>query len=126
MEKKMTQKEFYTAIAGIEGLDAALIEYAEAAITKIDAANEKAKAKRAEKVKERKAEDIELMAAIAEVMDGREEPMTASAVKEALGNEELKVQKVSALLRAMVADGKATATDVKVQGKGTAKGYTLA
>lgn len=125
MEKKMTQKEFYTAIAALE-IDADLVAYATEAIAKIDAANEKAKAKRAEKVKERKAEDIELMDAIAEIMNGVEEPMTASAVKEALAVEELKVQKVSALLRAMVADGKATATDVKVQGKGTAKGYTLA
>ena len=51
-EKKMTQKDFYAAIAAIEGLDADLVAYAEAAIEKIDARNEKAKAKRAEKVKE--------------------------------------------------------------------------
>lgn len=123
--EKMTQKEFYTAIAALE-IDATLVDYANAQIAKIDAANEKAKAKRAEKVKERKAEDIAIMDAIAEVMDGAAEPMTASMVRVALGNEELKVQKVSALLRAMVADGKATATEVKVSGKGVQKAYTLA
>ena len=101
MEKKMTQKEFYTAVAATEGLDATLVEYAEAAIAKIDAANEKAKAKRAEKVKEVKEEDVALMAAITEVLDGREAPMTAKAIWEALGNADVKVQKVSAVLRKM-------------------------
>ena len=99
-EKKMTQKDFYTAIAAIEGLDADLVAYAEAAIEKIDARNEKAKAKRAEKVKEVKEEDVALMAAITEVLDGAE-AMTAKAIWEALGNEDVKVQKVSAILRKM-------------------------
>ena len=99
-EKKMTQKDFYTAIAAIEGLDAELVAYAEAAIEKIDARNEKAKAKRAEKVKEVKEEDVALMAAITEVLDGAE-GMTAKAIWEALGNEDVKVQKVSAILRKM-------------------------
>ena len=99
-EKKMTQKDFYTAIAAIEGLDAELVAYAEAAIEKIDARNEKAKAKRAEKVKEIKEEDVALMAAITEVLDGAE-GMTAKAIWEALGNADVKVQKVSAILRKM-------------------------
>ena len=99
-EKKMTQKDFYTAIAAIEGLDATLVEYAEAQIVKIDERNEKAKAKRAEKVKEVKEEDVALMAAITEVLDGAE-AMTAKAIWEALGNEDVKVQKVSAILRKM-------------------------
>jgi hypothetical protein len=99
-EKKMTQKDFYTAIAAIEGLDAELVAYAEAQIVKIDERNEKAKAKRAEKVKEVKEEDVALMAAITEVLDGAE-AMTAKAIWEALGNEDVKVQKVSAILRKM-------------------------
>lgn len=123
MEKKMTQKEFYTAIAGIEGLDAALVEYAEAAITKIEAANEKAKAKRAEKAQERKAEDVELMATVVAILG--DEPKTAGMVKAELESE-LSVQKFSNILRAMVADGVATVTDVKVSGKGTQKGYSKA
>lgn len=99
-EKKMTQKDFYAAIAAIEGLDADLVAYAEAQIVKIDERNEKAKAKRAEKVKEVKEEDVALMAAITEVLDGAE-AMTAKAIWEALGNEDVKVQKVSAILRKM-------------------------
>ena len=125
-EKKMTQKDFYAGIVAIEGLDAELVAYAEAQIVKINERNEKAKAKRAEKAKERKAEDVELMAAIAEVLDGREAPMTAGMIREALGNDELKVQKIFPLMRAMVADGKVNVTDVKVQGKGVQKAYTLA
>lgn len=100
MEKKMTQKEFYTAIAGLD-IAPELVEYAEAAITKIEAANEKAKAKRAEKVKEVKEEDVALMAAITGVLGGAEAPMTAKAIWEALGNADVKVQKVSAVLRKM-------------------------
>jgi len=123
MEKKMTQKEFYTAIMAVEGLDATLVEYAEAAIAKIEAANEKAKAKRAEKTKERKAEDVELMTTVAAILG--DEPKTAGMVKAELESE-LSVQKFSTILRAMVADGVAAVTDVKVSGKGTQKGYTKA
>ena len=123
MEKKMTQKEFYTAVAATEGLDATLVEYAEAAIAKIEAANEKAKAKRAEKAKERKAEDVELMVTVAAILG--DEPKTAGMVKAELESE-LSVQKFSTILRAMVADGVAAVTDVKVSGKGTQRGYTKA
>lgn len=52
-----------------------------------------------------------------------EEVMTASMVAEVL---EVTPQKASALLRAAVKDGKAVATDVKIKGKGTQKGYVLA
>ena len=123
MEKKMTQKEFYTAVMAVEGLDATLVEYAEAAIAKIEAANEKAKAKRAEKTKERKAEDVELMATVAAILG--DEPKTAGMVKAELESE-LSVQKFSNILRTMVADGVAAVTDVKVSGKGTQRGYTKA
>lgn len=123
MEKKMTQKEFYTAVMATEGLDATLVEYAEAAIARIEAANEKAKAKRAEKTKERKAEDVELMAIVAAVLC--DTPKTAGMVKAELESE-LSVQKFSTILRTMVADGVAAVTDVKVSGKGTQKGYTKA
>lgn len=123
MEKKMTQKEFYTGIVTNEAVDQMYRDYAEAAIARIEAANEKAKAKRAEKVKERKAEDVELMAIVAGVLG--DEPKTAGMVKAELESE-LSVQKFSTILRAMVADGVATVTDVKVSGKGTQKGYSKA
>lgn len=123
MEKKMTQKEFYTAIAGLD-IASELVEYAEAAIAKIEAANEKAKAKRAEKSKERKAEDVELMATVEGMLGA--EPKTAGMVRAEFGETELKVQKFTAILRALVAEGRAVGVDVKVSGKGTQKGYTKA
>ena len=51
------------------------------------------------------------------------EPQTASDIAPVLG---VSVQKASALLRAVVADGRAVATDVKVAKKGTQKAYALA
>ena len=51
------------------------------------------------------------------------EPKTASDVASELG---VSVQKASALLRGLVADGKAVSSDVKVAKKGTQKAYTLA
>ena len=123
MEKKMTQKEFYTGIVTNEAVDQMYRDYAEAAIAKIEAANEKAKAKRAEKVKERKVEDVELMATVVAILG--DEPKTAGMVKAELESE-LSVQKFSTILRAMVADGVAAVTDVKVSGKGTQRGYTKA
>lgn len=123
MEKKMTQKEFYTGIVANEAVEQMYRDYAEAAIAKIEAANEKAKAKRAEKSKERKAEDVELMATVAAILG--DEPKTAGMVKAELESE-LSVQKFSTILRAMVADGVAAVTDVKVSGKGTQRGYTKA
>ena len=51
------------------------------------------------------------------------EPKTASDVATELG---VTPQKASALLRQVVAEGKATVTDVKVPKKGAQKGYTLA
>ena len=52
-----------------------------------------------------------------------DEPLLASVAAEYLG---VSVQKASALLRGMVADGIADVRDVKVLGKGIQKGYTLA
>ncbi len=123
MEKKMTQKEFYTGIVTNEAVDQMYRDYAEAAIAKIEAANEKAKAKRAEKSKERKAEDVELMATVATILG--DEPKTAGMVKAELESE-LSVQKFSRILNTMVADEVAAVTDVKISGKGTQKGYTKA
>jgi predicted transcriptional regulator len=48
------------------------------------------------------------------------EAQTASAIAEAAG---ISVQKASALLRQIVADGKATVTEVKIPKKGTQKAY---
>jgi len=112
----MTNREFLTAIANMENISEELKNEAVARIEKLDATNE------ARKNKPSKAavENAPIMDQIFnEVLSG--EAMTASAVAEAIG---VSVQKANALLRALVAEGRAEATEVKVPKKGTQKAYT--
>jgi predicted transcriptional regulator len=52
-----------------------------------------------------------------------DEALTAATVAEAIG---VSVQKANALLRALVAEGRAEVTEVKVPKKGAQKAYTKA
>lgn len=116
----MTTREFYNAVAALE--NAELAAFATAQIAKMDAANEKRKNAEHKPTPKELAKAEENAALIAQIELGTE-AKTASQIAEELG---VKVQKASALLRKMVADGKAVATDIKVPGKGAARGYTLA
>lgn len=114
----MTTREFYTSIAALDNEE--LAAFATAEIAKMDAANEKRKAKNAEK----KAELAPILDKIYdEVLT--EDPITASDVHAQLAAdfEELKVQRVSSWLRALVTEGRAVQTEVSVKGKGKAKAY---
>ena len=113
----MTQREFYNAI--INGtINDEVIEAAKAAIAKMDATNEK----RRNTPSKTMIENEPLLNQIkTEILTN--EGKTASDVAEILG---VKVQKASALLRALVAEGVARVEDVKVPKKGTQKAYTLA
>ena len=113
----MTKREFYEAISNLD--NAELAQFAVAEIEKMDAANVKRAAKNAEKAAEKFGEVREIVTFLGN------EPLTASDVAGLAGGE-MKVQKVSALLRKAVNAGLAVSTDVKVKGKGTQKGYTLA
>lgn len=120
----MTKKEFLNAVAANTTLPAEMIEYASAELEKMEAV----RAKRAEKPTKAQLENAPLVDYIVESILN-ETPQTASTVAEALGahlGEPVKVQKVSALLRAAVADGRATAETVKVPGHGTPRAYKLA
>ena len=110
----MTNREFFMTIAATETLSAELREHAEKEITRIDANNEKAAAKRAEKA----AEDQPLLDALTAALTS--EPQTASDLKEVI---ECSVQRTSSLLRKLVKMNKAVAEDVKIPKKGTQKGY---
>ena len=113
----MTQREFYNAI--INGtIDENVTAFAQAAIEKMDATNEK---RRNPPSKTQEA-NAPLMAQIVDTILTAE-PKTASDVAGELG---VSVQKASALLRAVVAEGKASVQDVKIPKKGTQKAYTLA
>lgn len=113
----MTNREFLNAIASNDTLPVEVVEYASNAIAKLDAAN----AARKNKPSKKAIENAPIIEQIVNEVLGSE-PMTAAMVAEAAG---ISVQKASALLRTIVADGRAVATDVKLAGKGTCKAYSL-
>lgn len=113
----MTNREFLTAVANAN-INDEITAHANASLEKLDAAL----AARKNKPSKKAIENAPLMDQIVNEVLGSE-AMTASQVAEVLG---VSTQKASALLRAVVADGKAVATDIKVPNKGACKGYTLA
>lgn len=113
----MTNREFFEAIVSNTSLSAEMHEHAEKEIARIDAANEKAAARRAEKA----AEDQPLLDALAAALTS--EFQTASDLK---GVIECSVQRTSSLCRKLVKAGIATDGDVKIPKKGMQKGYKLA
>jgi hypothetical protein len=122
-EKTMTARIFYQSV--IELLSdndkaADVVEYAEGAITKLDAINAKRKEKTDKKSLEKAAENAPLLDTL--VANLTAEPQTASDMMGLIGQN---VQKTSTLLRQLVAAERASVQDVKVKGKGTQKGYTV-
>lgn len=112
----MTSREFLTAVANLENISEELKNEANARIEKLDATNEARKNKPSKKA----TENAPVMEQIAnEILTS--EAQTASAIAEAAG---ISVQKASALLRQLVADGKATVTEVKIPKKGVQKAYS--
>lgn len=117
----MTKREFLKAIASMNGIDAELSLYAEQELKKMDEKNEKRRNSPSKKAQENEP----IKKAIVEFLKDKEEPITASAIAE---NVEgcTSTQKASALCRQLVAEGKLTAVEVKVKGKGKQKGYNVA
>lgn len=111
----MTNRDFLTAISNLENISEELKAEALARIEKIDATNEARKNKPSKKA----LENAPIMEQIVNEVLGTE-AVTAGAVAEAVG---ISVQKASALLRALVAEGKATVTEVKIPKKGVQKAY---
>lgn len=113
----MTNREFFTNI--INGtITEDVVEYAKAAIAKMDATNEARKNKPSKTA----LENAPLLDKIEHEILG-DEPVTATAVAETMG---ISTQKASSLLRQLVACGKAESHDEKVKGKGAVKTYTAA
>lgn len=111
----MTKRDFYVAIAKGEMNDevkAAAAEY----IAKMDEANEKRKHTLSKKQEENEAIKAEILGHL------DTEAKTATTIGELMG---ISTQKASALLRQLVNDGKATATEVKIPKKGTQKAYIV-
>ena len=114
--EKMTKREFLNAIL-TGNLTEEVLTHATEELEKLDATNEK----RRNTPSKKDTENAPLKEALAGLLS--ETPTTAAdlAVKV-----ELSVQKTSALLRQLVDEGKAVASEVKVPKKGTQKGYTRA
>ena len=114
----MTTREFYSAIASSTVLPTEVVEFASAAIAKMDAANNK---RRNTPSKTALANAPLIKQIVDEILS--DTPVTAMEVAERLG---VSTQKASALLRQITAEGIAEQGEGKVTGKGTVKMYVLA
>ena len=113
----MTKREVLNMVVNGE-VNEEVIAWAHAQLEQLDAQN----AKRREKNAEKANENAPLVERIVTEILG-EELMTATQVGEALG---VSTQKASALCRRAVREERANVEDVKIKGKGTQKGYTVA
>ena len=112
---EITLRQLYTAV--VEGnITPAMQEKAKAEIAKLDATN----AKRAEKAKEKAAENLPIKNAIFEFLTANGTKTTAEI---AVGVGE-STSKTSAMCRQMVESGLLTDSEVKVPKKGKQKAYT--
>ena len=116
---EMTMRKYHEAVLAIPGCPADVAEKAKAEIAKLDATN----AKRTEKAKEKAAENEPTKVAIYEFLLANGTKTTAEIAK---GVEVLEgsAPKASAMCRQMVEEGRLTASDVSVKGKGKQKAYT--
>jgi len=112
----MTNREFYTAIVNGKITDE-VVKHAQEGIEKLDATAEK----RRNSVSKKAKENAPLVDRVVNEILGSE-PKTASDVAAVLA---VSPQKATALLRAAVAEKRASVQDVKIKGKGSQKGYTL-
>ena len=119
-DKKMTAREFFTAVIGGKVGEAELA-YAREAILKLDSKNAKRKSTDSKTQKENKAIKETLLATME-----KDKVYTASEVAGMEIEGITSTQKASALLRQLVETGTLTSEEVKVKGKGKVKGYRLA
>lgn len=123
----MTNREFYTAISNIETIPEELREFAASAIAKMDETGLKRRAVAAEKAAEKQAERAPIRDALLEIMGDAENPKTASMLIEEAGlTETVKPTSVPSLMRPLVETGVVVKVDMKIPGKGTARGYVKA
>lgn len=115
--KKMTSREFYTAILAIADLPADLSAYAQAEIDKLNAKNEKRKTASGEIKEENKPIAEAIVKALA---NGQ---MLSADLAVAIG---ATVQKVNGVAGEMCKIGTLVKVKVKVKGKGEQTAYALA
>ena len=115
---EMTKREFFEAIAKLEGIDAELCLFAEKEIAKMDERNAKRKAQPSKTAQANEP----IKESICEFLKTVDAPVIAKAIGEAV---EISTQKASALCRQLVEDGKLVASEEKVKGR-KVKAYALA
>ena len=115
---EITMRQFFEAVVN-GNITPSMVEKAKAEIAKLDATN----AKRAEKAKAKAVEYEPLKTAIFEFLVSNGTKTTAEIAK---GVEVLEGSspKASAMCRQMVDEGRLTASEVSVKGKGKQKAYT--
>ena len=111
---EITLRQLFTAVVE-DNITPAMKEKAKAEIAKLDATN----AKRAEKAKEKAAENLPIKQAIFEFLVANDTKTTAEIAK---GVEVLEGSAPKA--SAMCKEGRLTASEVSVKGKGKQKAYT--
>jgi len=118
----MTQRDFLqNVLNGILG--DAEIQYAQNALTKLDAANQKRRENPPKAVVEKRAENEQIGAVLYEVLT--DAPTIVADIQTALTEKgyELKPQRINSIAHTLVDAGKIEAVDVKVPTKGTQRGY---
>ena len=115
---EITLRQLFEAVVSNE-ITPAMQEKAKAEIAKMDATN----AKRAEKAKEKAKENEPIKTAIYDFLVANGTKVTADIAK-SVAVLEGSAPKASAMCRQMVDEGRLTASEVKVKGKGTQKAYT--
>lgn len=118
-EKRLTKREMFTYIVNGGEITEDVKTWFTEELVKLDKENEKARERAAKK----KAENQPFIDAALEYLEGKEEPVTASELKE---NVEIfeSVQKASATLRGLEKDQIVESEEVKTK-KGKVKGYKV-
>jgi hypothetical protein len=115
---EITMRQFFEMVIN-QTITPSMVEKAKAEIAKLDATN----AKRAEKAKEKAAENLPIKNAIFDFLVANGTKTTAEIAK-GVAWLEGSAPKASAMCRQMVDEGRLTASDVSVKGKGKQKAYT--
>lgn len=114
----MNTRDFLNAVITLAGDNAEMVEKATAMLTALDSKN----GKRSEAEKAKRAEaNAPLLASLVEYMTAHGDAI-ASDIATALS---VSTSKATALAKILVAEGKATVSDVKITGKGHVKSYHL-
>lgn len=121
-DNKMTERDFLKAVIGAAVADE-VKEYAENALAKMDAKNEKRRNTPTKAQEANKELSESIVAMLKENAKGADNAMTAAAIGAEMG---ISTQKASSLATKLVNDGFALATEVKEKGKGKVKGYYIA